>query len=227
MGTQQQWVVHSGTSSQQGWMLSAKASNLAGTKQQLRSLQPKTSKVRKGWALGATSPYEADIQPVIFSKTSEALAINCHKLSAHLIDGLAEKNLDWISLLTNDWQLEIFNTALLGIESFQQEWKLNVPSVENLVKLTQQVPYYPVIVADETYWSYTCCLQVAELGRVRFLVCFPDSEHCGKYAALITNRLDWSPRKVILQYIQLPIWPKLLESRAPLTISKRPSLQQV
>lgn len=154
----------------------------------------------------------------------EALAINCQGLSAHLVDGLAEKSLDWISFLPNDWQLEIFNFSLLGIDNFQDEWSQRIPSIETLVHMTQKAHYSPVFLSNETYWTYTCCLQVAGLGQVRFVVCFQDSEHCGKYAALITNRLDWAPSRVISQYLQLPIWPKLLESRSLLNISKRPSL---
>ena len=223
---QQQWIAQSSTLSQRGWMLSPKAPHSAGRTTRFKDSYPQTLKARQGWGLSSTSStHQAKTLPVVLSKTSEALAINCHKLSAQLADGLAEKNLDWVSLLTNDWPLEIFNTTLLGVENFQSKWFSRVAYVETLVQLTLEANYYPVTIADQSYWSYTCCLQLAELGRVRFLVYVPDSEHCGKYAALLTNRLDWSPRKIISQYLQLPIWPKLLESPVPLSITKRPALQ--
>lgn len=145
-------------------------------------------------------------QSVAPTESSEAMVVDHQWLSAFQVDALAENKLDWISLLPNDWPLEIFNSSLLGVNNFREQWNLSFQSVKALVQITQEARYYPVIFTGETCWSYTCCLELAELGRVRFIVCFRDSARCGKYAALITNRLDWSPRKVISQCFQSYHW---------------------
>ncbi len=208
----EQRTTPSHSSSKGGWMLSAGSSR--------RRSGYASATAKRGWMLNTATPLSkrpservALPSPVAVlgptpSATSEATVIGCEWLSAYQVDALAEKGHDWISLLPGDWQLEISNTALLGIES-QGKWSDRLPlSVEELVQITQQAHYYSLSIAGKTYWSYTCCLQISELDRVRFVVC-REGDRGGPYAALITNRLDWSPRKIISQCLPLGIWPDL------------------
>ncbi len=203
------------TSSKSGWMLSAGSSRPASP--------PRSGGARAssspGWMLNAMTGSKQYAPKAVLpslplallsaapSATSEATVIGCQWLSASQVDALAERGDDWISLLPSEWPLEISNTALLGIAD-KGQWSHRLPlSVEELVQLTQQAHYYSLSIAGETYWSYTCCLQLSALDRVRFVVCFREGDRRGRYAALITNRLDWSPRKIISQCLPLNIWP--------------------
>lgn len=206
MNASNQWVENLGAGSRKGWML-GHVSPRRSNRQPHQAAYSKTTS-RGGWVLEPAPSSQQTERPqvITLSKSSEATAVDYQWLSAFQVDALAENELDWISLLPNDWPLAIFNSSVLGVDNFQEQWNRSLQSVEVLVQMTQEAHCYPVIVADETCWSYTCCLQLAELGRVRFVVCFRDSERSGKYAALVTNRLDWSPRKIISRYFQCCHW---------------------
>lgn len=212
--TAEQRTTPSHSLSRGGWML-----NSGSSRHVQRSGYANAASKKRGWMLNTAAPLSKRSSERVAlpspsavlghtpSATSEATVIGCEWLSAYQVDALAEKGRDWISLLPGDWQLEISNAALLGIAD-QGKWSDRLPlSVEELVKITQQAHYYSLSIAGETYWSYTCCLQISELDRVRFVVCFREGDRGGQYAALITNRLDWSPRKIISQCLPLGIWP--------------------
>jgi len=96
------------------------------------------------------------------------------RLTPQLVDSLADYQQDWIGLLQHDWKLELHSLNLLGIK----------------------------IEEGRQHWIYTGCLQIAGLGRVRVVACFKHPqcfEHC---AAFVTNRLDWSPRRIINHWLQ-------------------------
>jgi hypothetical protein len=195
---------------QKGWMLDM-GSAYHLSRQQQKINYPKTAS-SSGWmqSTGSARRLNKRHRPPALSNTSEAIALHPQWLNAHQVDVLADDDLDWISLLPGEWPLEVFNISLPGVENFQSQWHQRSQSVETLVQLTQQAPYYPVSVGGEICWSYTCCLQVPKLGRVRFFVYFRDSARREKYAAFITNRLDWSPHKVISQCLERSCWNSLL-----------------
>lgn len=220
MNKLKQWPTYSNASFRKGWMIeraSSRQSNKAADQQVVYS---KTS-ARAGWSMNSagTRQLEELGKPVGLGSDSEAVVVSCHWLSAHQVDTLAEYSLDWISPLPNSWPIEVQNFSLLGVESFQNKRNRDPSSVDTLVQITQQADYYPVVAPNGTCWSYSCCLHLPELGRVRFVVCFQDSQRRGEYAAFVTNRLDWSPRKVIFQCSQLRIWPSYMGNSASSTLN--------
>lgn len=210
-----QWPTYSNASSQKGWMIERALSRHSHKTADQHVVYSKTSS-RTGWSINSTwpRPLKRPGKLAVSGNASDTVAVNCHWLSASQVDTLAEDGLDWISHLPNNWPIEILNLSLLGVESFQNKRNQTLSSVDALVQLTQQASYYPVITPNGTCWSYSCCLNLPELGRIRFVVCFRDSQRHGEYAAFVTNRLDWSPRKVISQCCQLRIWPRYMDNRA-------------
>jgi hypothetical protein len=213
MNASNQWVANFDMPSQRGWMLGVALSRHSSG-QPHKVPYPKTAS-RGGWALSRVSPscLTRQYKPLVLAAASESRVVNHQWLSAHQVDTLAENGLDWISFLPSDWPLELFNKSMLGVENFQEQWHLSSKSVETLIQMTQEAQYYSMTFDDNTYWSYTCCLQLGELGRVRFIVYFRDSARRGRYAALITNRLDWSPSKVISQCFPCCSW-EIFEKRS-------------
>lgn len=169
----------------------------------------------RGWMLSTYSPRPVSevtksSNPPLVGQASAATFLDYQALSVYQIDALAENSLDWISLLPTGAALDILNLSLLGVESSNSAWHQAALPIEKLVQLTQQAKHYPVRVTDSMRWSYTCCLQLADLGRVRFVVCYQGDQPQGQYVAFITNRLDWSPRKVMAQSLQLSTFSNLL-----------------
>lgn len=154
--------------------------------------------------------------PALLGNASEAVFLDYQSFCAQQLDDLAADGLDWISLLPLGSALEILNLSLLGVEACSSAWLKAALPVEKLVKLTQTAKHYSVCCSGSMCWSYTCCLQLADIGRVRFVVCRQTDGAADKYAAFITNRLDWSPRKVISQSLQLSTLPNLLKASSAL-----------
>ena len=48
-------------------------------------------------------------------------------------------------------------------------------------------------------------MRVPDLGKVRLVISYDNAELEGTSAALVTNRIDWSAKKVIESYLQR--WP--------------------
>lgn len=125
-------------------------------------------------------------------------------LTAQVIDSFTETDhqQDWIGLLQHDWQLELYNLNLLGMKDENGSLKHSCLSVKDLVFLIRQVRYQPLIILHRQHWGYTCCLQIAGLGRVRLVVCFNNPQCFGRYAAFVTNCLDWSPRHIVAHWMR-------------------------
>jgi hypothetical protein len=125
-------------------------------------------------------------------------------LSSHQVDVLADAECDWMSLLHPNWQINLSSCRLLGVED---EVLPNTAylSISNLVPLTLKAPYQSIIVYEQTYWTYTFCSQVIGLGRVRIVIKFDNPQLIGEYTVLVTNRLAWSPRRILegSQYFHL------------------------
>jgi hypothetical protein len=133
---------------------------------------------------------------------SEVALFDHDWLSTPVVDPLADQQQDWIGLLQSDWKIELYNLNLLGLKDEKNNLKHSCLSVQELIFLIRDVQYKPLIIFHQQHWGYTCCLQIAGLGRVRLVVCFNNPQCFGRYAAFVTNRLDWSARHVISHWIQ-------------------------
>ena len=126
-------------------------------------------------------------------------------LTPDIADTLKEHKLDWVSLLKKNRKLEV-NSFVLRDEG-GQPMTLKAPhiKVEELVPLIPRNAYRKVKVEDKSYWCFTRSLRVPGLGKVRLVVSFENPELTGTYAVLISNRTNWSAKKILATYLQR--WP--------------------
>jgi hypothetical protein len=126
-------------------------------------------------------------------------------LAEDLIQVLARRRKDWISLLKKNRLLETASFRLQDANG----WTLKLPSphiaVEELVPLIPETAYRPIKVRDDTYWCFTLRVRIPGLGKVRIVVSFEHESLTGRYVVLVTNRVDWSTARIIGLYGQR--WP--------------------
>jgi hypothetical protein len=130
-------------------------------------------------------------------KLSGIVLMDSQWLSPSVVDALAEAQQDWISFLQHTWEIELYSLSLLGIGNEANSLKHCRITVQEIISLTLQASYHCLIVLQDMYWCYTCCLEVVGLGRVRLVVCFNNSQRTGNPAVFLTNRLAWSPQTVL------------------------------
>ncbi len=126
-------------------------------------------------------------------------------LAPDIVVALKEQQLDWVSLLKKNRKLEV-NSFVLRDEA-GQPMTLTAPhiKVEELVPLIPPNAYRKVKVEDKFYWCFTRSLRVPGLGKVRLVISYENPELTGTYALLVSNRTDWSARKILATYLQR--WP--------------------
>jgi hypothetical protein len=126
-------------------------------------------------------------------------------LAEDLVQVLARRRKDWISLLKTNRLLETASFHLRDANG----WTLKLPgphmAVEELVPLIPANAYRPVTVGEPTYGCFTLAVRIPGLGKVRLVVSFEQESLTGRYVVLVTNRLDWSAAKIISLYAQR--WP--------------------
>jgi hypothetical protein len=122
-----------------------------------------------------------------------------------LIQVLARRRKDWVSLLKTNRRLETASFLLRDAKG----WTLKLPgphiAVAELVPLIPATAYRPVKVGERTYWCFTLAVRIPGLGKVRLVVSFEQESLTGRYVVLVTNRLDWSAAKILSVYSQR--WP--------------------
>ena len=133
-----------------------------------------------------------------------------------------EHNYDWVGNLLPDREIELYKSSFPEVE-LSQSSKNNHLRVADLVNSTAKDQYRLVDMPLQKYWCYTQSLQVVGLGRIRFVVCFSNPQKKGGFAAFVTNRLDWSPGKVIKHWTQQYPIPNLRFSKKVLSM---PVLQE-
>lgn len=126
-------------------------------------------------------------------------------LAPEIVVALKEHQLDWVSLLKKNRKLEV-NSFVLRDEA-GQPMNLTAPhiKVEELVPLIPHNAYRKVKVGEKSYWCFTRSLRVPKLGKVRLVISFENPELTGTYAVLLSNRTDWSAKKILAAYLQR--WP--------------------
>jgi DDE superfamily endonuclease len=126
-------------------------------------------------------------------------------LAEDLIQVLARRRKDWVSLLKTNRRLETASFLLRDANG----WTLKLPgphiAVAELVPLIPATAYRPVKVGERTYWCFTLAVRIPGLGKVRLVVSFEQESLTGRYVVLVTNRLDWSAAKILSVYSQR--WP--------------------
>lgn len=126
-------------------------------------------------------------------------------LAPELVSRARDRHKDWISLLKKNRNLETHSFSLK--DAAGQPIPLAGPhiAVEALVPLIPRTAYRPVTVRGTTYWTFTLPVRIAGLGKVRLVISFENAALTGTYAALVSNRVDWSAQRIIALYLQR--WP--------------------
>lgn len=126
-------------------------------------------------------------------------------LAQELVEQLKQHQLDWVSILKPNRNLETASFVLKDAQ--QQPIKMEGPHIQvgNWVKQIPASAYKLVKVKERDYWCFGMNLRVPGLGKVRLVVSFENPELTGTYAVLSTNRCDWSNKQVLETYLQR--WP--------------------
>jgi hypothetical protein len=126
-------------------------------------------------------------------------------LAEDLIQVLARRRKDWISLLKRNRLLETASVQLRDAHG----WPLRLPcphiALEELVPLIPANAYRPVTVSEQTYGCFTLAVRIPGLGKVRIVVSVEHEQLTGRYTVLVTNRADWSGAKIMARYLRR--WP--------------------
>ena len=126
-------------------------------------------------------------------------------LCTEMAEELAKLKKDWVSLLKKNRNLEVNSFTLRDAQG--QRVALAGPhiKVEELVLLIPPSAYTQVRIGEREYWYFALNLRVPGLGKVRIVLSFANAELTGTYAVLVSNRTDWSAKKILETYVQR--WP--------------------
>jgi SRSO17 transposase len=126
-------------------------------------------------------------------------------LCEQLVSLLTKHELDWVSLLKSNRNLEVNSFSLRDREG--KPIKLEGPhiKVEDLIPLIPATAFKPIPLKDKTYYCFSLNARIPSLGKVRIVISFENPQLTGSYAILITNRRNWSAKKILLKYLQR--WP--------------------
>lgn len=126
-------------------------------------------------------------------------------LAPGLIACLHKHELDWVSLLKKNRKLETASFSLRDERGAKIEIAGAHIKVEELVDLIPPQAFTEVKVGERSYWYFALNVRIPELGKVRLVISYAAAELTGTYAVLVTNRTDWSAKKVLETYLQR--WP--------------------
>lgn len=126
-------------------------------------------------------------------------------LSPELVDVLAQQHKDWISLIKSNRKLEVASFSVRDEQGRTIRINGAHIKVDALVALLPPTAYKPITIGETTYYCFTKSVRIPSLGRVRLVICFGNPELTGTYAVLVTNRRDWTAKKILQRYLQR--WP--------------------
>jgi SRSO17 transposase len=135
----------------------------------------------------------------------KVVLIDSWYLSPDLVEALARPGIDWVSLLKKNRNLEVASFTLK--EERGKKIKLSGPhiKVEDMVPMIPKSAYKKETISGKDYWYFAINVRVPSLGKVRLVISYGNAELEGTYAVLISNRSDWSAKKIIETYLQR--WP--------------------
>jgi SRSO17 transposase len=126
-------------------------------------------------------------------------------LSEDLVKTLADAQKDWVSLLKKNRNVESHSFTLRDAQGHAIKFSKPHIKIEDFVPLIPQRSYKKVTISEKDYWCFILTLRVSSLGKVRIVISYDNPKLEGTYAVLISNRTDWSAKKLIATYLQR--WP--------------------
>jgi SRSO17 transposase len=126
-------------------------------------------------------------------------------LCTEVAEALATAKKDWVSLLKKNRNLEVASFTLREAEGTRVVLEGPHIKVEDLVALIPGTAYTKVEIGQRLYWYFALNLRVPGLGKVRLVISFEKEDLSGTYAVLVSNRTDWSAKKILETYVKR--WP--------------------
>ncbi len=126
-------------------------------------------------------------------------------LAPDWLAALKTHHIDWVSLLKKNRRLETNSFVLKDQDGKALPLKAPHIKVEELVPLIPAKAFQLVKVGEQSYWCFTLSVHIPELGKVRIVISFANAELSGPYAVLVSNRVDWTARRIIALYLHR--WP--------------------
>jgi len=122
-----------------------------------------------------------------------------------IVDLLKEHQINWVSLLKKNRNLEVASFTLRDEAGVAIPLKGPHIQVQNLAPLIPKSSYRKVKVDGKDYYCFAINVRVPGLGSVRLVISYDNAELDGTYAALLSDQTDWSAKKVLETYVQR--WP--------------------
>jgi hypothetical protein len=144
-------------------------------------------------------------QAVVHGLDFEVLLFDGWYLAPQVIECASKHHKDWVSVLKKNRNLETASFTLK--DALGQPILLAGPDikVENLVPLIPRSAFKSITIAAKTYWTFTLTVRIGGLGKVRLVISYANADLTGTYVVLITNRCDWSAKRIIQTYLRR--WP--------------------
>jgi hypothetical protein len=126
-------------------------------------------------------------------------------LSPDLVNLLAHHHKDWISLVKSNRKVEVASFRVRDEDGRPIPIAGAHIRVDALVAMLPPTAYKPITIGETTYYCFTKSVRIPSLGPVRIVISFANPELTGTYAVLVTNRRDWTAKKILGKYLQR--WP--------------------
>ena len=126
-------------------------------------------------------------------------------LSPDMVKVLAHHHKDWVSLVKSNRKLEVASFRVRDEQGHSIPITGTHIRVDELVAMLPAAAYKPITIGDTTYYCFTKRVRIPSLGPVRIVISFANPELTGTYAVLVTNRRDWTAKKILCKYLQR--WP--------------------
>jgi SRSO17 transposase len=135
----------------------------------------------------------------------ETVLMDSWYLSEELVKTLAEQKKDWVSLLKKNRNVESHSFTLRDAQGQVVTFSKPHIKIEDLVPLIPKHSYKKVTISNKNYWCFSLKVRVPSLGKVRIVISYDNADLTGTYAVLVSNRTDWSAKRMITAYLQR--WP--------------------
>ena len=126
-------------------------------------------------------------------------------LSEELVKTLANQQKNWVSLLKKNRNIESHSLTLRDVGGEVIKFSKPHIKLENLVPLIPKKSYKQVTISDKSYWCFSLKVRIPSLGQARIVISYDNADLLGTYAILVSNRTDWSAKRILTAYLQR--WP--------------------
>ena len=118
-------------------------------------------------------------------------------LTAEMVDTLESMQKDWIIELDSEQILNLQNGEVKQFGFEQVLFEQKQLTTANLIAKIPSTSFEALEVNRETCWFVTRCWSIGGWGRVRFVIRSKTPIYKKSISLLVTNRLDWSPSRII------------------------------